>query len=421
MIPHFPVSLAYEMLPSPGLALLTLLRRIRSIGGTLKSFILRCLLFFPQVLRSLRHFWPLFLQTSPNDQTKDVSKKKGGQQRPSIAGASGVREGYSTICTSRDFSRAGEPQLPLGPGSAEALPLSPIGGQSQSAPRSPTSSYSFPSPGSPRRSNKRLSRSSAHSIASSHNADIVHSPRPLTIIPFNTPLTLTHSRVTSTQFAGILPSRPRSPSPKPTPLSFSFPPPSPSQPPSRSPSQPPSRSPSPSLYSHPLPQLSAPESSSGSTQISHVISQATEEGSRPSSFDIRVSPPSRSQTLEPTNSQSTFSSPQSPHSVPKEQIPGSSQSPTAESEQPTQSPSDPRDLGLGLGLGPPYLPSAHENTPHNSGIRSSAVLTPYSDQAQNGPSFPQPSLPSGFLPDGRRSIRLMNSEQVSRYVNKGDV
>ena len=411
MIPHFPVSLAYDMLPSPGLALLALLRRIRSIGNTLKSFILRCLLFCPHVLRSLRRIWPLFPRTSPKDQTKDVPKKGGGHTRPSFAGASGVREGYSTICASRDFNRASEPRLPLGPGSAEVLPLSPIGGQSRSAPRSPASSISFSlpgsRPGSPRRSNRRLSRGSAHSIASSHSADSVHSARPLTILPFNTPLTLTHSRVTSTQFAGILASRPRSPSPIPIPLSFSFPPPSPSQ------------SPSPSVYSHPLPQLSPPESS-GSTQISNVIPQATQEGSRPSSFDIRVSPPSRSQTLELTNSRSTSSSPQSSHFVQKGQIPGPSQSPAPESEHSTQSPSDPR--GLGLGLGSPYLPSAQGNTPHGGGILPAPVLSPSSDQARNGPSFPQPSLPPGFLSDGRtRSIRLMNSEQVSRYVNKGDV
>jgi hypothetical protein len=393
------------MIPSAGLVLLALLRRIGSIGNTLKSFILRCLLFWPRVLRShgLRRIWPLCLQSSP----KDAPKRKGGQAGPSFAGNSGVCEGYSTIYASRHSNRASEPRLPLGSGSAEALPLSPIVWQSQSASHSPASSISLSLPGSPQRSNRRLSGGSASSIASSHNADSIHSTRQLTILHVNTPLTSTHSRVTSTQFAGVPPGRSRSPSPIPIPLPVSFP----------SPISSPLPSPSPSLQTHPLPQSSTPESS-GSTQISNVVpnSQATSEGSRPSSFDIRVSPPSRSQTLETS---SAFSS-QSPLFV--QNLSGRSQSPNAESEHATRGPS---------GLGPPYPASA--NAPYNSGILPVGIPTPSPDQAQHGPSFPQPSIPlpvvyvpaadiSGILSDGRtRSIRLMNSEQVSRDMNKGDV
>lgn len=413
LIPRFPgVSLANDMLPSAGLALLALLRRIRSIGKTLKSFILRCLLLWPHLLRRLGRIWPLCPQTGP----KDLPKKKGCPGGPSIAGGSGGCEGYSTIHASRDFNRAGEPPFSLGPGSADVLPLSPIAGQwrSQSAPHSPASSTSLSLPGSPRRSDRRLSRGSTPSIASSQNADSVHSTRPLTILHLNTPLILTHSRVTSTQFAGVPPpTRPRSPSPIPIPLTVSFP--SPSQSPLRGPS------PSPPLHSHPLPQSSTPESS-GSTQISNVIPQATSESSCESSFAIRVSPPSREQTLE-LNSQSTFNSPRSPLFLQRGNLSGPSQSPTAESDHSTQGPSDPRGLGL------PYLASAHGTT-HGSGILPAGIPTPSSDQAQYVPSFPQPStvvnIPiadtAGILPDGRtRSIRLMNSEQVSRYVNKGDV
>ena len=397
------------MLPSPGLALIALLRGIRSIGHTLKSFILRCLLFWPHVLRSLRRIWSLCSGTSP----KDVPKKTGGEARPSIPRTSGVCEGYSTIYASRDFNGVGEPHLPLGSGNAEVLPLSPIMGQSQSAPQSPASSLAPSLPGSPQRSDRRLSAGSAHSIASSHNADSIHGTRQLTIRHTNTPLTLTHSRVTSTQFAGAPPSRSRSSSPFP----FSFP--------SRSRS--PSPSPSPSPYPHPLPQSSTQEGS-GSTQIPDVvpIPQDTPEGSRRSSFDIRVSPPSRSQTLE-LNIQRTSNSPQSPLSF-QQDLSGLSQSPTAESERSTQDPSDPR------GFDPPYLAWAHGNAHHSSGSLPAGTLTPSSDQARHPPSFPQPStsqvsvvkLPvadtSGILSDGRtRSIRLMHSEQVSRYVNKGDV
>ena len=394
------------MLPSAGLALLAILRRIRSIGKTLKSFILRCLLFFPHVLRRI---WPLCPRTSP----KDVPKK-GGHIGPSFAGTSGVCEGYRTVHASRDFNRAGEPHFSVGSGSADVLPLSSIAGpsRSQSRPHSPASSTSLSLPGSPRRPDRPLSRGSNPSIASSQNADI---PRPLTIRHLNTPLTLTHSRVTSTQFAGVLPNRPRSPSPIPIPLTVSFP--SPSQPPF--PTLSPSPSPSPSHPFHPLPQSSTPDSS-GSTQVSNVTPQASSEGSCPSSFAIRVSPPSRSQTLE-HNSQTTSNSPRSPLFVQHGHLSGPSQSPTAESDHSTQSPSDPRGLGLS------YLGSPHGTT-HNSGVPPASIPTASSDQTQYGPSFPQPNVhistadTAGTLLDGKtRSIRLMTSEQVSRYVNKGDM
>src|SRR6266702_7135216 len=375
LVPHLSgVSLTYDMFPSAGLGLLALLRGIRSTGHTLKSFVLRFLLFFPHVLRSLRRIWSLRSGTSP----KDVPKKKGGQARPSFLVASGVCEGYNAIYASRDFNRAGEPHLPLGPSNAEVLHLSPMTGQSQSTPQSPASSLAPSLPGSPQRSDRRLSAGSAHSIASSHNADSIHSTRKLTIRHLNTPLTLTHSRVTSTQFAGAPPSRSRSPSP------FPFP--------SRSPS------PSPSQYPHPLPQSSAQESSG--TQIPDVVQipQDTPEGSRRSSIDINISPPSRSQ------------------------------SPTTESERPTQDPSDPRVSG------PPYLARSHANAHHSSGSLPASALTPSSDQARYRPSFPRSFtsqvsvvyIPvadaSGILSGGRtRDIRLMHSEQVSRYVNKGVV
>ena len=386
-----------------GLGLLALLRRIRSIGHTLKSFILRFLLFRPHFLRSLRRIWSLCFGTSP----KDIPKKNGGQARPSFPGASGVCEGYSAIYASRDFNNAGEPHLPLGPGNAEVLHLSPIVWQSQSVPHSPSTSRAPSLHGSPRRSDRQLSVGSTPS----QNADGIHGGRQLTIRHLNTPLTLTHSRVTSTQFAGA-PSRSRSPS------LFS----------SRSRSPSPSPSPSPSLHPRPLLQSSTQENS-GSTQTSNVvpISQDTPEGSRQSSFDIRVSPPSRSQTLE-LNIQSTFNTPQSPLSFQQGHLSGLSQSPTAESERSTQDPSDTRVFDS------PYLALAHGNAHHSSGSLPAGALTPSSDQARYRLSFSQlftsqvsvvnipVADPSGIWSDGKtRSIRPMHSEQVSRYVNKGDV
>ncbi|KAI9459418.1 hypothetical protein BJY52DRAFT_367325 [Lactarius psammicola] len=165
-----------------GLGLLALLRGIRSIGHTLKSFILRCLLCWPRVLRGLRHIWSLYSGTSPKD-----GPKKRGQTGSSFFGASGACQRYSAIHASQDFNRASEPHLPLGPGNAEVLHLSPITEQLQSAPHSPASSLAPSLPGSPQRSDRRLSVGSAPSIASLHNADSIHDTRQITIRHLNTP------------------------------------------------------------------------------------------------------------------------------------------------------------------------------------------------------------------------------------------
>ncbi|KAH9020476.1 hypothetical protein EDB85DRAFT_1896190 [Lactarius pseudohatsudake] len=278
------------MFRSPGLGLLGLLRGIRSIGHTLKSFILRCLLFCPHLLRNLKRIWSLCSRAGP----KDVTKKKGGGARPSSPGVPGGCEGYSTIYASWDPNRAGESHIPIGPM-----------GRPQSALQSPALSLRS-LPGSPQRSDRRLSTGSTPPVAGSHSTDSINGGRQSTIRHLNTPLMLTHSRVTSTQFAGAPPSRSRSPSPSLLPP-LSFP----------SPSTPPSPSPSPTLHSHPLP-LSDIQESSGSARISDVmpILQDPLEGSHQPSVDIRVSPPSRSRTLEP-NIQNTFNSPQFP--VPSQQ------------------------------------------------------------------------------------------------------
>ena len=145
------MSLTHDMLPSAALGLLALLRRIRSISGNiLKSFILRCLLFWPHLLRSLRHIWSLL--SGRTGSPKDVPKKKGGQAKPSFPKASGVCEGYNAIYASLDFNSAGGPHLQSGPDNAEVLHLAPIVtgtvGQPQSAPASPTTSRGPSSPGS---------------------------------------------------------------------------------------------------------------------------------------------------------------------------------------------------------------------------------------------------------------------------------
>ncbi|KAH9173506.1 hypothetical protein EDB89DRAFT_699956 [Lactarius sanguifluus] len=324
------------MFLSTRLGMLVLHRGIRSIGHTLKSFILRCLFYWPSVFRNLRRIWSLCSRTSP----KDIAKKKCGQARPLFPGALGVchGEGYNVIYASRGFNRANALHFTSGPGNAEVLHLSPLMVQSQSVPPSPYPSHTPSLHGSLRRSDRRLSASSkSPSIASSYIANDVQSP--IRRVP--TPLTLTHARVTSTHFAGAPPDRPRSWSR------------------SRSPSQPQSPLPSPSPLPNLLPPLhlqSLPESStqesSSNTHIMNLVpnSQDTSEGYP--RHDIMIFPPPGSQSIE-LDSQLTTSRRVSVEI-------------------------NPVVLADGLGIWPG--------------------------------------------PDGKmRSIRLMHSEQVSRYVNKGDV
>ena len=387
------------MLPSARLGLLALLLGIRSIGCKLKSFILR------YVLRNFRHIWSLFSRTSP----KDVSKKKGGQESPSLPRAPGGCEVYSAICASRDFNRAGELGLTLGPGNAEVLPLSPIAGQPQSAPHSPASSLASSLPGSPQPFDRQLPDGSTTSIPRSHNADIQ-----LPIRYLNTPLTLTHSRTTSTQFAGA---PPRSRTPSPSPQSLPLPQSGTLESPAASPGR--SRSPSPSLYQfpqpHPLPQPNLPPD---------VVPNAnnTSEGYRQPG--IMISPPSRSQTEDlSVDSQSISNVPQSPLSFQQGYSQGLPQFPIPGAEHSITDPSNPGGSHLARG-----------NARHSNGSLRAGTPTLSSNQARYQPSFPRPftsqvsvgSIPvvdaSGIWSDGKtRSIGLMHSEQVSRYVNKGDV
>ena len=317
------------MLPSAGLTLLALLRRIRSIRNTLKPFILRCLRFLPHAIRSLRHILSLFSGRTGTD-PKDVLKKKGDYTRPSYPRAPGVREEYSAICASRDFNRAGEPHL----GADDA--------GSQSVPPSPTTSLAPSSLGP-----DRLFPGSSSFIP----GDNIQIP----LVPLlSTPLTLTHSRSTSRHFAGApRQSRSRSRSRSRSPQSLR---PGAQQSPATSSdhSRPPSPSPLQLLFPQPLPlpELSLPDSS----RRTHF---PYGEGYRLPQINVR--PPSRAQTSVQT----------------------------AESPQP-------------LSLNRMRLSFPSEETDLDSDM---------------------PRLTdSGDWSDGkRRSIALMHSEQVSRYVSKGVV
>ncbi|KAH8995342.1 hypothetical protein EDB92DRAFT_196970 [Lactarius akahatsu] len=389
------------MFPSLRLGLVALLRGIKSIGYTLKSFVLRCLLFRPHILRSFRRIWSLCSGTSP----KDVSKKKGGNARPSFPGASGGCEGYTPIWASRV---SGRPHSQLGPGSAENVLLSPMTAQSQSAPHSPASMHAPLLHGSPQLSNRQLSASSA-SIAGSHNAE----SRPPSIRYLDAPLTSTHSRVTSTQFgppSSGRQSRSRSRSRHPHRSST---------PGTRTAS--PVESRTPSLRSYPDPQLQPlPRSSSpGSTQTPHAepTLQDTSGGYHQLGLEITFSPPSRSQTAD---SQSPFDFPQPPLPLQPGHLSGLSHIPTPSAEHSTP---NPLDLG---GSGSLYLMPVPGGALLGSG---GLPPTPSSNQVPSLRFHSQVSFRNTLTTDAsgnwsdkkERVLRPMHSEQVSRYVNKNDV
>jgi hypothetical protein len=384
------------MLPSAGLGLLALLRRIRSFGGnTLRSFILRCLLLWPHVLRSLRHIWSLFSRRAGSP--KDGPEKNGGQAFPRV---SGVCEGYSAIYASHDFNSAGGSHLQLGPNNAEVPRLSPIVtvGQPQSAPPSP-----LLSPGSSHHSGGHSPVDGSSIIG---NADDIQLPH---IRHINVPLTSTNSRDASTRFAGA-PRRPRSPSPVPhshplpqsSTLENSAASPSPvrSRPSSlfRLPLS--SRPPSPVLFPQPhrSPRSNVPDSPA-STQIPNVV----------------ISPPSRMQTAE-WGFQGIMNAPLSPLYLEEGHSP---KFPTADVEHSTP---DPLDTG-----------SSVQGNGRQSGERSRPnSLAPSPKQAPHSLPLVYKSqvtlvgIPgidaSGNWSDRKtRTIRPMHAEQVSRYEKKSDM
>ncbi|KAH9005402.1 hypothetical protein EDB86DRAFT_1440981 [Lactarius hatsudake] len=411
------------MFPFPGLGLLALLRGLRSLGHSFKSFVLRCLLFQPHVLRSFRRVWSLCSRASP----KDASKKQGGEARPSFPRASGGCEGYSTICASRVFNRVDRPRSQLGPVTT-----------SSHAPSSPLrSSPSFTNP---------------------HNADHIHSAVPFIIHHDNSPLTTTqHSRVTSTQFAGAHLGRPpRTPSPSPS-LPFPFPI------PSRYRSPP---SPSPALYPQHLPPQFSTQESSGDTRITDVPILQDDQ----SSLRIIVSPPSGSQsTQDPSDTRGSEPSSEPYLASARESVRGLPAGPGSRPATPSSGsdqalsprlsrPPSPRPFTSGSRVSVVYIPVA--DTPRilsdgrrpvtssagqafsrppsprpffTSDSRVSVVHNPVADMPENlsdgttvaAPSsdqaFPRPpSLRPGS--NGRtRRIKLMHSEQVSRDVNKRNI
>jgi hypothetical protein len=76
-----------------------------NLGRNLKAFILRSLLLWPRILRSLRKVWSSYFQTS----YREEKKTKGDTGGPFYLGTTRKREEYVVVCASQDFGGVGGP------------------------------------------------------------------------------------------------------------------------------------------------------------------------------------------------------------------------------------------------------------------------------------------------------------------------
>ena len=389
------------MVSSAKLALSALFQGIRSstsLGRNLKAFILRCLLLWPRILRSLRKIWSWYFQTSSSDGEKNTNgdSDTGG---PST-GALRKREEYVVVCASKAFGGVpgGEASGHFVSGSSDAeqsIPMEGIARRNPSVPHS-LSSRAPSRQGSPRLSASPSLHGSPHTSASSLREESGLGPMEWPIRRPSTPVNWTHSRATGRQFTGVTSrshSRPSSPSP------FQF---------LRNSSRPntPTRS-----------DIDIP------TRLAMVQHSQDSEGSR-SNISIEIKGPSRPETPEDTRSVYSFSPPQLPSvtehgGTPSFPIPhrfSSTEFVNPLTDSKVHSPSG----------------GAHQS---RESIRPEGSMTSQSTQAPPTPrfTFPEPSIPristqastinagnSGARP-GTPLVRPMHSDQVSRYVKNGDV
>jgi hypothetical protein len=96
-----------NMVYSAKLALFAFLQSVRSssLGRKFRVFILRCVLLWPRILRSLRKVWLWHFQTS----SRDEKKTKGDTGGPFYLGTTRQREEYVVVCASQDFGGVGRP------------------------------------------------------------------------------------------------------------------------------------------------------------------------------------------------------------------------------------------------------------------------------------------------------------------------
>ena len=149
-------------------ALLASLQSMRSIilGRNFKALILRSLLLWPRILRSLRKVWSWYFQ--PN--FSDKMKTKGDNGEPSSLGTLRKREKCVVVCASRDFRDVGRPSRHSISGysyAEQSIPLEIVIRRTPSVPHSLAFSHA-PSPqGSPRLSAAQFPSGNPHSLSSS--------------------------------------------------------------------------------------------------------------------------------------------------------------------------------------------------------------------------------------------------------------
>jgi hypothetical protein len=375
-----------------------------SVGRNLKAFILRCLLLWPRILRSLRKVWSCYFQTSSSDEknTKGDSDTGG----PSSTGALWKREECVVVCASQAFGKVpvGEPSGHFMSGSSDAEPSIPMEDRrNPSVPHSP--SFHAPSrQGSPRLSAPPSTQGSPHTSTSSLPEENALVPMEWFMHRSNPPVNWTHSRAAGRQFTGVSSrshSRPSSPSP------FQF-------------LRPSSRPTTPTRSDVDIPSRLA--------MIQHSLDS---EGS-PSEIPIDIKEPSRPGTPEDTQSEYSFSPPQLPSVTVHGRTQSLSTHPSTEFVNPSAESKGHSLSEYGTQIG------AHQS---KESIRPEGSMTSRSTRAPPRPSFtfpapvtfPVPSIPgtstqastmnagnSPFRPD-TPPVRPMNSDQVSRFLKKGDV
>jgi hypothetical protein len=398
------------MVFSSKLAPSVLFQSIRSsrLGRKLKAFILRCLLLWPRILRSLRKVWSWYLQTSTSDGKGTKGDSGTGGLPPT--GALWKREECVVVCASKAFGRvpAGEPGGHFMSGSSDAEPSIPMEDTVRRNPSVPhsLSSHAPSRQGSPRLSASPSTQGSPRTSASSLREESAPIPMEWFMHRSNSPVNWTHSRTAGRQFTGVSArshSRPSSPSP------FPF-------------LRHPSRPNTPTRFDIDIPPRLA--------MIQHSLDS---EGS-PSEIPIDIKEPSRPGTPEDSDKRSEYSF--SPPQLPSVTADGRTQSfstyhrfPSPEFVNPSADSKGHNLSGYGTHMG------AHQS---RESIRPEGSMTLRSTQALPRPSFtfptfPEPSIPgistqastvnagnSPFRP-GTTPVRPMNSDQVSRYLKKGDV
>jgi len=380
------------------------LRPITSLRHKLRAFILRCLLFWPRIFRKLRKAWSRYFPTSS---TASDGKKTGGNiARPPSPRMPWKREEYSVVCASRAFER-GADERSLGRSLSsfsdrdEPIQLGPVIGRSPDVSHSPSSSYPPSVQDSPRYSANPLPTGNPNNSSSS-----LHPETPLRTVELifqrsSTPASWTHSRATSRQFTGESSrSHSRQPSPSPSRSLFHF-----SRPvtPSRIDIEVPTR-PAVMQDPHGSPEVSA-HSSTGIT--------------------VRVEQPSA------PGSPVTSSSSLSRLSLVRDQtqsLPTRNQLPYTESVNSSADSSRSRGHS-------PFVLVTHRNAHHSQGSMQTPSLGSQWIQIPIEPSFAFPeasvsrvriqisaTAASNTQPgSGRRLIKPMHFDNVSRYLKKGDV